>query len=104
MPKHHTCAHGKCEAEVAIGSGFCPEHSSPQIKLLYALAGIKIRNCVAWPFSVNAQGYGHMQSTFTTQASRYACAILHGLPEPGMVGAHNCGNGNLGCVNPHHLR
>ena len=104
MSNHTTCARFDCTAETALGSPFCVAHGSVQIKLLYFLVENKIRNCVPWPFSVNGTGYGTLNSKFTNQASRYACALLHGLPEPGMVGAHNCGNGNLGCVNPHHLR
>lgn len=105
MPVQHTCAHGKCTNEVALSSRYCPEHGSAQIWFLYHLLDNRIRHCVQWPFTRLKTGYGVINTKFTEQASRYACAILHGLPPANfLVGAHNCGNGHEGCVNPYHLR
>lgn len=105
MPTQHTCAHGKCTNEVALSSRYCPEHGSAQIRFLYHLLDNRIRHCVQWPFTRLKTGYGVINTKFTEQASRYACAILHGLPPANfLVGAHNCGNGHEGCVNPYHLR
>lgn len=105
VPTQHTCVHGKCTNEVALGSDLCPEHGSIKIRFLYFLLDNRIKRCVQWPFRRNKEGYGQISGMFTHSASRYACAILNGLPaDERMVGAHNCGNGHEGCVNPYHLR
>lgn len=64
-------------------------------------------DCLAWPFkSRDSRGYalasieGRMRV-----ASRVMCELRNGPPpEEGLVCAHNCGKGHLGCVNPKHLR
>lgn len=63
-------------------------------------------DCLIWPFHRNARGY----ATYTTNgrphiASRIICELAHGrAPANGMVAAHYCNNGHLGCVSPNHLR
>jgi hypothetical protein len=62
--------------------------------------------CLTWPFSRYADGYGQARyNGQSTKASRAMCIVAHGEPpEAGMEAAHSCGNGHLGCVNPMHLR
>lgn len=108
MSGYLICSRENCINEVAIGLDVCHEHAPIDIRFLYFLADNPIFNCVVWPFHRSSRtGYGSMSSanTFTQQASRYACAVANDLPvSDSLVGAHNCGNGHLGCVNPHHLR
>lgn len=53
--------------------------------------------CLLWPFAVvSGNGYG---------PSRMMCEIVHGEPPTEEhEAAHSCGNGNIGCVHPDHLR
>ena len=52
--------------------------------------------CIFWPFSRDRNGYG---------PSRKMCIAAHGEPESNeLQAAHSCGNGNIGCMNPKHLR
>lgn len=62
--------------------------------------------CVTWPFSKNNDGYGKLKYDNKMRvASRVLCEIVHGdAPTEMHQAAHNCGNGHLACVNPHHLR
>lgn len=62
--------------------------------------------CLIWPFSRTASGYGQIQDDdgSATSASRYICKVVHGEPPSGKhFAAHDCGNGNKGCVHPKHL-
>lgn len=63
-------------------------------------------DCLKWPFSCNARGYAVLSVPgWAGHASRYVCTRAHGGPSGlTMQAAHSCGNGHLGCVNPHHLR
>lgn len=57
--------------------------------------------CLPWPFSRNARGYGTIGNTM---ASRYICEAVNGAaPTRKHQAAHNCGKGHEGCVNPRHL-
>lgn len=63
--------------------------------------------CLWWPFSRLTNGYPVVQTKDGKRriASRVMCEIAHGTPPcDSMDAAHSCGNGNLGCVNPKHLR
>lgn len=63
--------------------------------------------CLIWPYSRNAQGYGFMsnRSGLSFIVSRRLCAEVYGPPpEPHFDAAHSCGNGHLGCVSKNHLR
>lgn len=52
--------------------------------------------CLIWPFAKDRNGYG---------PSRKMCIAAHGEPAESILqAAHSCGNGNLGCMNPKHLR
>lgn len=62
-------------------------------------------DCVAWPFSRNHNGYGHVTlDGAVIVASRAMCLLAHGNPPNSKChAAHSCGNGHLGCINPNHL-
>lgn len=61
--------------------------------------------CLIWPFARSKQGYGRMSFGGRNHiVSRLVCLKRHGVPpSPKHQAAHSCGNGHLGCVNPHHL-
>ncbi|WP_141683630.1 hypothetical protein [Rhizobium sp. AC27/96] len=61
--------------------------------------------CLTWPFSYSIIGYGtaYHNGEFSN-ASRIMCIAAHGEPPAkDFEAAHDCGRGNLGCVNPRHL-
>jgi hypothetical protein len=62
-------------------------------------------DCIDWPFSKNAAGYGVMPDHgFGTLAHRNVCFMTHGRPPGDMPKAHArhlCGNPS--CVNPQHI-
>lgn len=64
------------------------------------------RECLAWPYGTNDKGYGlAVIGGVQKAASRWMCILAHGEPpSPRHQAAHSCGRGNLGCVNPRHLR
>jgi hypothetical protein len=61
--------------------------------------------CIVWPFARDANGYARFRHNGENiPAYRVVCEEAHGPP----VGienhaTHNCGKGNLGCINPNHL-
>ncbi len=63
-------------------------------------------DCLIWPFARKETGYAVARiDGKSTRVHRYACEIIHGeRPSPRHEVAHSCGNGHIGCVNPHHLR
>lgn len=62
--------------------------------------------CLTWPYNTYSNGYGRVRSEGRDQvASAVMCELAHGpKPTSRHECAHSCGNGHLGCVNPHHLR
>lgn len=62
-------------------------------------------NCLIWPYG-QAHGYGVINTgSETVTVHRLVCIEVHGLPPtPYHESAHTCGNGNVGCVNPNHVR
>jgi hypothetical protein len=60
--------------------------------------------CLMWPF-YRLRGYGSFGYLGKSYyAHRFMCELVHGKPPtPDHQAAHSCGNGHLGCVNPHHL-
>lgn len=60
--------------------------------------------CFPWPFA-KTSGYGMMNvDGKNIHAHRYVCIMAHGDPPTDKhEAAHECGNGNRGCVNPNHL-
>lgn len=63
-------------------------------------------DCLIWPFARNDQGYGHFYLNGKyVYAHRMACESRHGKPPKDRpLAAHSCGNGDLGCCNPKHVR
>lgn len=61
--------------------------------------------CLTWPYNRNSAGYGMIWVDGRgALVSRLACESVHGpAPTDRHQAAHSCGNGHLGCVNPHHL-
>lgn len=62
-------------------------------------------DCLIWPFFRDDCGRGRFCiDGRMVYAARAVCENTHGKPSlPDMQAAHSCGNGHLGCVNPHHL-
>jgi hypothetical protein len=85
---------------------------NPEIDaLMHKAINYKGDDCLLWPFSRNPNGYAHLSSGRfhkhykTTSASKMICIEVYGPPPtPAHEAAHNCGKGNLGCINRHHLR
>ena len=70
-----------------------------------ALACSTPEMCWTWPYST-AQGRGVVRICGVLKSvARLVCEAAHG-PPPGdeHQALHGCGNGHLGCINPHHLR
>jgi hypothetical protein len=61
--------------------------------------------CLLWPYGRNSNGYGTFRlAGRMTYAHRHICRVVNGpAPTPKHQAAHSCGNGHLGCCNPHHL-
>lgn len=69
------------------------------------VTGPRRDQCIIWPFSRDRNGYALMRiKARSNLAHRYICEKANG-PQPfeGSVVRHQCGSGNLGCVNPAHL-
>lgn len=62
--------------------------------------------CLIWPYDrINGSRSRICWDGRSYIASRLVCELTYGLPPSREhVAAHSCGNGRLGCVNPHHLR
>jgi len=96
--------HGHARLDRPIGPR-CP-NGAPWAFLLGASLNPDPAECAIWPFPFSPGTYPHvMRDGKFIIASR---AILHlrvgPPPTPKHEGAHSCGNGARGCVNPHHLR
>lgn len=63
-------------------------------------------DCLPWPFATGRRGEAVVSHEGKQKsASAVMCLFAHGEPPtPKHECAHNCGNGHLGCMNPHHLR
>lgn len=64
--------------------------------------------CLDWPFAKHPEGYAQARDVELgrgVHAHRIMCTLAHGpCPDDKDEVAHSCGNGNLGCINPKHLR
>jgi hypothetical protein len=82
-------------------------NGAPQEFIEMALSYQDKEACLYWPYARN-KGYaifGESSAKGVRSVSRYICERLCGSPPaPKHEACHNCGNGHLGCVNPHHLR
>lgn len=74
-------------------------------RFLLDLVGHQGDECVRFPFSGDAEGYGLMSHNGGRyRAHRFMCQLAHGEPPtPQHTAAHTCGKGHEGCVNPKHL-
>ena len=65
-----------------------------------------ISDCWLWSGCRDKRGCARMAGGNKTNKLAYRISYeLHkGEITPGLVICHNCNNGHLGCVNPHHLR
>ena len=70
----------------------------------------KSDECLIWPYSRDKRGGAKIAAVkqngrkVPVQVPRIVCERAHGKPPTRKhEAAHNCGNGHLGCVNPHHL-
>lgn len=89
-------------------SGGLPVRAAPNSLLKYiteVAVPYQGENCLTWPFSTRAHGYGQIAYQGKNWvASRLVCEMAQGSPpEPSYQAAHSCGNGHLGCVNPNHI-
>lgn len=62
-------------------------------------------DCLFWPFTTaQGRGFARYKGKWGI-VTRHICSERHGPPpSDAHEAAHSCGNGNLGCVNPNHLR
>ena len=121
MAQSRICSVDDCD-KPARSAGMCSKHYArfrrhgdpsyskhgEALKWLHANADHDEDGCLIWPFKRNASGYGVMSAPDrpgTMIAARMMCIIAHGEPPvPSDYACHSCNNGNLGCVNPKHLR
>lgn len=57
-------------------------------------------DCIVWPFSVNAGGYGLIRDQ---RAHVVVCEAVHGKRPEGLWACHSCVS-QRDCINPRHLR
>lgn len=61
--------------------------------------------CLIWPYAKDAAGYAQINFEGRVRyVHREVCIKKNGMPHDGMVAAHSCGKGHLGCVSPSHVR
>lgn len=62
-------------------------------------------DCLIWPWFKDENGRGNIwHNGRMVKVPRFVCTLAHGEPPtPKHDAAHECGNGHLGCINPHHL-
>jgi len=125
MTKFNKCSISGCEGNAAArgtARGFCINHyrrlmkygdplggrASPGEPMRWLVANMEScgDECLIWPFARDAKGYGVVKYDGAYQGAHRVCCILSEGPPPTdhSEAAHSCGNGHLGCVNPHHLR
>lgn len=81
-------------------------HGAP-LAWITALVDYKGSDCITdWPFWKNPDGYAGIYFRGEQMAAaRALCILANGPPPtPAHEVCHNCGNGHLSCLNPHHLR
>ena len=112
-----TCSVADC-TKLAWARGLCPMHlrrfkrygdplgggtfAGEPLKFAETAAQTEEQHCILWPFAKDQYGYGRICNK---GVHRLVCEIAHGIAPSGRhEAAHSCGNGHLGCINPHHLR
>lgn len=120
-----TCSIADCDRR-AITRGWCKNHyerwrkhgsptggapspapmGAPMAFVTRMLDSPPEQECVKWPYATNNRGYGTMMFRGRFHAAaRVVCILASGEPPSALhEAAHSCGAGNLGCVNPAHLR
>jgi len=117
-----SCAVDGCDKPIK-SCGFCCahykrfwRHGSPTAgqtskgepkRFLHSLVGTESAGCIPWPYARDYRtGYAMVSHEGRMQAAaRVVCIMVNGPPPTSRhEAAHNCGKGNEGCVNPHHLR
>lgn len=115
------CSVEGCDANVA-GKGYCRKHykrfrahgdplggsteKGAARKFVEAAAMSSLDECIAFPYSRDSSGYGHLNvdSGRFVGAHVYSAELRLGpKPSPKHEACHTCGNGDLGCVNGKHL-
>lgn len=63
-------------------------------------------DCLIWQFACDSHGYGQINKDGRVQyVHRALCEAVNGPPpSKSHQAAHGCGKGNIGCVNPKHVR
>jgi hypothetical protein len=120
MASHVVCSVPSC-GKTAIKRGYCGSHYKRFWRYGDPLAGGTEKGaiprwidehighqgdeCLIWPFSRNANGYGILAKKMGSGiATRVICERAYGPPPtPDHEAAHTCGNGQNGCANPRHL-
>jgi len=87
-----------------IGCGSGTQYGAP-LQWIKDHVNYKGADCLIWPFGHGSNGYGSVRYGGRAHvASRVMCIIAHGKPaDDSLEAAHECGNGQSGCVNPNHL-
>lgn len=83
------------------------EHGAPQEFIKIAIKHQDDKECLLWPYARASTGYAVLANneSGSSLVSRVVCEAVHGLPPSAKHQAcHSCGKGQLGCVNPYHLR
>lgn len=81
-------------------------HGVPRKWLYDRINHVDKEHCLIWPYSRTTNGYATVRIADGKlhTASRLMCQRAHGDPPATWYwAAHTCGNGHIGCVNPHHL-
>lgn len=86
-------------------SGGANKGNGPRLQWLKAHMSHEGDDCLIWPWPRNAHGYGMLgYYGKVKEAHRIMCILIHGSPPtPRHQAAHDCGNGQEGCVNPKHI-
>lgn len=86
-----------------LAGGTC--HGEPRRYLENEVLGYQGDDCLIWPYSRGADGYGNLNyDGRVCIASRLVCKLTNGEPPTDIhEAAHKCGNGHNGCVAPNHL-
>lgn len=78
----------------------------PGLKWIRAHIAYQGDDCLPWPYFRDPH-YGRGRVGWNGKilwAHRVMCELVHGpAPDDKPQAAHSCGNGHLGCCNPHHL-
>lgn len=80
-------------------------NKAPALDWLKAHMNFDGPECLTWPFGYDADGYGCISYEGRAQrTARVMCKLVNGPPPEGKpMAAHDCGNGNRGCVHPKHV-